>query len=223
MPAQLTALLDPAALAVVVLGTLLGTLARSGLSDARRAIGSVAALAGDAFDSDANRSTLAKVVPEIRSRGPLCAAGLSPPDPVLSDLIHHYLAHGNLDDVLERARSLRAEREAETSRASAVFETAGDLAPVFGLVGTLLAITQLGPVDTNAGNAAAPGLAAVASAVVSTLYGVLSAHLVYLPIGKAIARRSADNEKARAALLEWFAHEVSKPAANTPAILKDVA
>jgi len=107
-------------------------------------------------------------------------------------------------DVHEAARGDRIDRHA---RAARVFEQAGELAPVFGLVGTLFAMTQIASgLSIDTGTSA---FAAIATAVLSSLYGVLSANLVFLPMAQAIARRSQREEEARADLADWLAEELA--------------
>ncbi|MEL7446519.1 MAG: hypothetical protein AAGK02_12030, partial [Pseudomonadota bacterium] len=62
-------------------------------------------------------------------------------------------------------------------------------------------------------------IASLATAVLSTLYGVLSAHLVFLPLAMAIDRQGEHEEQARDRLVEWLTLHLSlndiRPAAAT--------
>jgi chemotaxis protein MotA len=53
---------------------------------------------------------------------------------------------------------------------------------------------------------------AISTAVLSTLYGALLAHLLCFPLATAITRRGARNESAREALAEWFIDQIAKAA-----------
>ena len=208
MPGEMMELFDPVALAVVLAGTALATLARSGLGHAGLAFGALIRLQRGGFDADANRAAIARIVPDIRRHGPLCSDGPLPPDPVFARLVDRYLAKGQIGPPLAEARAQRLLRERRAQQAASVFEQAGEIAPVFGLVGTLLSITQLMPVE-GAGAAEAT-MTAVAGAVLSTLYGVLAAHLLCVPLARAIERSSADEEFARSQLLDWFEAELER-------------
>jgi chemotaxis protein MotA len=50
----------------------------------------------------------------------------------------------------------------------------------------------------------------MASAVHTTLYGALLAHLVCHPLAAAIARRARAEQRARAALAEWFLAQLAR-------------
>lgn len=221
MPVDMMNLFDPVALGVVLAGTIMATIARSGWSQVISAVHALGTLTVRGFDADANRAALARLVPGIRERGPLCLDPPMPPDPEISRLLHDYLSKGEIEPPLQAARVHRMARERKAQAAASVFEQAGELAPVFGLVGTLLAITQLAPVGDN--NAAQITMTAVAGAVLSTLYGVLAAHLVWVPLARAIERRSAEQEHARSELLLWFEDEVSRARSSHPAPLRGVA
>lgn len=193
---------DPAALFVVLAGTAIATLARCGFSAIRAAIGALVRLPAPGFDEDANRAALARCASEIATRGHLCAECPLPPDRALARLADTYLTSGSLDALHTEARALRTVREVARAQAVRVFEFAGELAPVFGLVGTLFAITRLTPVAGS--TSAEVTMAAVATAVLSSLYGVLTAHLVYIPLAHAIERKGDREEDMRGDLLDWF-------------------
>ncbi len=200
-------LVDGDALGIVLIGTALATVARCGWGDIKAASRALKGLGKPGFDEAANRAVLAKAAPEIRQRGHLSADPVMPPDVSLAKLVDAYRMTGSIDALHSAARGDRASREVARAQAVRVFDYAGELAPVFGLVGTLFAITQL--------NAGAPSnttevmMAAIANAVLSSLYGVLTAHLVCVPIAGAIERRGAREESTRAQLIDWFEDQIS--------------
>ncbi|QUL36929.1 MotA/TolQ/ExbB proton channel family protein [Erythrobacter sp. JK5] len=193
---------DPGALVIVLAGTLIATAARCGARDLGVAGAALAALGRTRFDEDANRVALARTAHEVEQRGKLCAAVAMPPDASLARLIDAYVRHGSLDAMHQQAGSDRATREAARAVAVRTFEYAGELAPVFGLVGTLFGITRLVP---GAGDTIETTMAAIATAVLSTLYGVLTAHLLCIPLARAIERRGEREEEARERLVDWLA------------------
>lgn len=201
MTSTIAQMIDPGALTIVLSGTLIATAARCGWQDMRQATSAIGILAQGSFDEDSNRVALAQTVHEIGAHGPLGSEAALPPDPSLAKVVEAYLRHSSLE-AMQNAR--RAERTArELARVSAVrtFEYAGELAPVFGLVGTLFAITQLAPAS---GDVVQSTMAAIATAVLSTLYGVLTAHMLCFPLARAIERQGEREEQARENLIEWL-------------------
>jgi len=215
---DLSQLFDPGALAIVLAGTLIATLARCGWRDLRLALKASARLGRCDFDEAANRRAFSRTIAEVRRAGLLGAEAPPPPDPALALALGALFRHGSFDDFHSSRRASRAAREVARAGAMRVFEYAGELAPVFGLVGTLFAITQLVP-DAAAGNALAPPgsgpdptdatLAAVATAVLSSLYGVLTAHLFCIPLARAIERKGEREEAARSRLADWLEDEIA--------------
>jgi len=215
------ALLDVAALVIVLAGTLLATIARCGLHDMRAAVSALLHLGRPGFDEDANRAALARSAPEIRERGHLVADPALPSDPSMAKLVDVYRSTGSLDALHAAARGERAMREVTRMQAVRVFDYAGELAPIFGLVGTLFAITQLTPSGDDSTTQAMMG--AVATAVLSSLYGVLTAHLFCVPLAGVIDRRGQREESARAQLIEWFELEITGDRARLASHLRGVA
>ncbi|MEM9310141.1 MAG: MotA/TolQ/ExbB proton channel family protein [Pseudomonadota bacterium] len=200
-------LLDPWALAIVLVGTLVATFARAGAGDVARALSALGGLWRTRFDPDANRTALARWARSMRQRGLLGADEPFPPDRVLARALDALVRTASLGAFQTVHETARATHIRQAQRAAQVFEQAGDLAPVFGLVGTLFALTQIAPDAAAQGDATALG--AIATAVLSSLYGVLSAHLVFLPLAQAIARQAEREEEARAQLVEWLAAEAA--------------
>lgn len=221
MMSALAPLVDISAISIVIAGTWAAAAARSGRSGMASGVLALLRLGHRGFDEGANRSALARCAVSISKRGALCSETDLPPDPDLAGSVERYLSTGSLDKLHEAASEARKARLAERARGARLFETAGELAPVFGLVGTLFAITQLMP---------GPGfetsqtiMASLASAVLSTLYGVLTAHLIYFPIARAIERQSDAEEHARSAMLDWFLNEIGPHRVRKTSQLRDAA
>lgn len=200
-------LFDPVALSLVLGGTLLATLARAGFRDIGLAIQAVLSLPKSRFDKDANRTAMARWARAVRERGTLGAEEKMPPDEDLAQAVIVLIRTGSLRALQSAHAESHSRRLSVHGRAARVFEQAGELAPVFGLVGTLFSMTQLSPTVGAESNAATLG--AIATAVLSSLYGVLAAHLVCLPIAHAIARRAQEEEEAREELVNWLANEIA--------------
>ncbi|MDJ0643657.1 MAG: MotA/TolQ/ExbB proton channel family protein [Erythrobacter sp.] len=201
MTSTLAQMFDPGALTIVLSGTLLATAARCGWQDLKHAAIAVAQLRRGSFDEDGNRAALAHTVHEIEANGTLGADAPLPPDPSLAKVVNAYLRHSSVEAMQNARRAERTAREMERGAAARTFEYAGELAPVFGLVGTLFAMTQLAPTENDMVQAT---MSSIATAVLSTLYGVLIAHMLCFPIARAIERHGEREEAARERLIEWL-------------------
>lgn len=215
------AFLDPGALVIVLAGTLLATTARCGWHDMAVAIKALARIGSSNFDKDANRAALARCAPDIKRRGNLCTEAPLPPDQSIARLVKAYLVSGSIEALHITARAERSGREIRRGQAMRVFDYAGEQAPIFGLVGTLFAITLITPSSDIGATEAMMG--AVGTAVLSSLYGVLTAHLFCVPIAGAIERRGMREEAARTELVEWFESEITGERPPSFVRLRDAA
>lgn len=207
MPTTIASLFDPGALAIVAIGTMLACAARCGLRAFAEAWLAAAALMRRSFDAEANRRALAMALSTIRLDGPYRADPVPPPDRTLALMLERFLKLGGIDALHSTLREERAVAATRRLSAAQVFVTAGDLAPVFGLIGTLYALTQLEPVA--GADATRLTVAAMATAVHSTLYGALLAHLLFYPLANAIERRGLAEDQGRDALADWFVDQIS--------------
>lgn len=225
MPGTYSSLFDPGALAIVVAGTVLACVARSGWREFGAALGQAGSLLRRGFDGDANRKALALAVTGIQRDGSHRADPALPPDRALGMMLETFLRHGAVDTMLSTWRAQRSQDEARRTRAVQVFEWAGELAPVFGLIGTLYGLTQLAPAGSVSPDTAII-MAAVSTAVLTSLYGALLAHLVCFPLASAIERRGSQDEAAREALCDWFVEQLKRSpvaAQERRAVLRGVA
>jgi len=221
MSLDLASMFDPSALSIVMAGTALATLARAGWSNCLHALRSAIRLMGKGFDENANRTALARMARAIQKRGVLGAGEPLPPDPALAKAVVELVRTGSVTAMEDSLSQHSANGAHRSGRAAIVFEQAGELAPVFGLVGTLFAMTQIAP---GAGaDATTATFGAIATAVLSSLYGVLSAHLIFLPVAGAVSRRARDEAATRLALLEWLSHEIAEFVPSSKTTLKPAA
>lgn len=212
MPSSLMPLFDPGALAIVGTGTALACAARCGWRDFGAALRQAGGLARRRFNPEANRKALALALTAIQRDGSHRANPALPPDRALGMMLDTYLRHGTLDALQSTREATRALGAARRANAVQVFAWAGELAPVFGLIGTLYAFTQLAPMVGT--DSVALAMKAIATAVLSTLYGALLAHLICYPLSNAIARRGLEDEHRREALADWFVDQMGKSAAS---------
>lgn len=197
---------DPQAIAIVLAGTLAATLLRCGTADSRIALGALRGLLEPAFKIPQAKAELAVQIREIADDGFVRAEvhrfGDSEFDS-LSDLI---ISQRSIDSLHAEHEKFKDARLATARTAIRVFECAAELAPVFGLAGTLFALGQAqgnGPQDSGL-------VGAISMAVVTTLYGLLAANFLFAPLGTAIARKSRQEEHDRDEVLEWLAHGIRK-------------
>lgn len=207
-------LFDPASAALVLGGTLVATLARAGWRDARATLREIAALARPRFDFAAARASLAAEVETIRHDGLLRAKPVPVADSELSDATAALARHRSVAALLDQHRQHRARREERRARALATLEQAAELAPVFGLVGTLVGLASLPATGLDGGGAV---MAAVSTAILTTLYGQLIAHLLVMPLAGLVERRGRAEEADRERLIGWLAEQVG-PACPRPVL-----
>jgi len=95
-----------------------------------------------------------------------------------------------IEEVLKRDVSLTLERHEVGQN---VFRGMGESAPAFGMIGTLVGLVQM---LANMRDPAAIG-PAMSVAVLTTLYGVVLAHLFFIPLADKLALRSQEEERNR--------------------------
>ena len=80
----------------------------------------------------------------------------------------------------------------------AIFEAAGGFSPTMGIVGTVMGLVQV------LGNMSTPEKLAesIAVAFIATLYGVLFANLLYLPLANKIKRKTKEGQLERLLIME---------------------
>ncbi|WP_052223138.1 MotA/TolQ/ExbB proton channel family protein [Novosphingobium malaysiense] len=205
-------LFDATSALIVVGGTCLATVLRSGLTDTRAALGALVRLGRKEFDAARVRAELAVQVREMQRNGVIRTE-----PPQLGDV-----EFDEATDALIGTRSVSALHRSHTAhkrrrnhgamRAVRTLNQAADLAPVFGLAGTLVSLSQL---PTGAG----PGGSftdAISMAVLTTLYGLLLGNLFFAPLARAVARRASDEEKERQAVLDWLEKQVADALPDNP-------
>jgi len=193
-------LLDPSSLALVLVGTVMATVLRCGWADTRLAFSALGLLFSARFDAERARAELAIQVREIEEDG-------------LVRAVPHHFGDGEFDemtDALIRTRSIQALHERHednrtrrmdaSHRAVMVLVSAAELSPVFGLVGTLVALGRLSETVASTGNFAG----AIGMAVATTLYGLVAANFLFAPLAAMISRRAQAEDRAREALIAWL-------------------
>lgn len=189
---------DPMSLALVVAGSLIITAMRCGFSETLRAFQASAALWQPSFDRTEAKAEMAKQVREIADDGFVRAEAHHIGDGEFDNLADLLISRRSIDALLEEHERYKSDRADRASRAVRVFETAAESGPIMGLAGTLIALAS----QRSGGSADLVG--AVGMAVLTTLYGLLIANIVFSPIAAAIARRNQREESDRESVLAWL-------------------
>ncbi len=196
-------LIDPVSAAVVGGGTLLATVLRAGPRACGGAMAAVARLPHRGFDAAALRSDLARQVQDIRTDGLLRADPHRTGDAAIDEAARALIETRSLAAFRASLDHHRQHRRHRAETAAGTLAMAAEAAPAFGLAGTLLALSQLPDGGLQAGFGGA-----VAAAVLTTLYGLLLAHLLFAPLAQAVTRASEREEAERGELLDWAASQL---------------
>lgn len=202
---QLESLIDPASAAIVVGGTLVATFLRSGVRDCRVAIGAVRALFRPPFQAEGARAALAAHVQAIRHDGLIRAPTHHIGDAEFDEACDGLAQSHSLTALRDVHRSHRERRLDRNARAVETFAQAAELAPVFGLAGTLVSLSQLS--STAAGQL--DFTAAIGMAVLTTLYGLLLGNIVLAPLARWVERVAVADERERQDVVDWLEAQIA--------------
>jgi chemotaxis protein MotA len=200
-----TTLIDAPSVAIVFGGTAVATLLRCGRSDCLATLRQLGQLGRRSFDGAAVRAELAVQVQEICRDGLLGAPQHHFGDEEFEQATDALLYHRSVSALLDKHEAHKARRLAGSERAIRTLAQAAELAPVFGLAGTLISLSQL----PDGGSAGGTYGAAISMAVVTTLYGLIAANLILAPLARMIERASATEEEARQKVIDWLATQLS--------------
>jgi len=209
-------MIDIPTLAIVLGGTLLSTFLRCGLADCRATLRQLGRtlVRQTPFDADAVRARMARVLQDIRRDGLLRAQPRGVGDGEFDAALDALVMQRSVGSARDALKAERERRLAPVRAASATLSQAAELAPVFGLAGTLISLGHMpaGGVDRSA------YMPAIAMAVHATLYGLITAHLVLGPLARLVERRAGREEADRRALADWLEIEVvcAIPARGAP-------
>jgi chemotaxis protein MotA len=209
---NIEALLDPWSLAIVLGGTAFATLLRCGPSEWRALSRCIGQLGTRRFSYVRARAELAPQVEVIRHDGVLRAQPDPSGDVEIAEATDALIRHRSVSALIEAHERHRRMRQELRRSAVQMLAQAGELAPVFGLVGTLIALSQMSADGLERGAL----MGAVATAVLTTLYGLLTAHLLIFPLARMIERRGDDEEAERQKLMDWLASQVAPAMPSAP-------
>lgn len=198
-------LIDGPSAAIVFGGTLIATVLRCGFTDCRSTIQALRHLRTEGFDLERVRAELAVQVQEIHRDGLLRTKPHNYGDREFDEATEALLERRSVAALLERHEAHKARRLGLSERAVRTLAQAAELAPVFGLAGTLISLSQLPANGIVQGSFAG----AISMAVVTTLYGLLAANLLLAPLARVIERAAQAEEVKRQEVLDWLTSQIA--------------
>lgn len=192
---HLSAILLPGPLAIVFLGTIGAGLAGGTLRDALHAVRMMPrAFTAKAPRRGATITTIVTLSDRARREGLLALeeAAQDVEDQFLRDGLMAAIDGTDPEDLRILLEDRIDTKRAQDRVASGFFNTLGGYAPTVGIIGTVISLVHV------LENLSDPGSLGpmIAAAFVATLWGVLSANLIWLPIGSRL-RRISDLECAQ--------------------------
>ena len=199
-------LADALGAAIVLGGTLLATLVGSGRRELAAALAGIGHLLARPFDYERARAEIARDVEAVKADGVLRSRGIHSSDAELSAVTRALIHDRSVQSLIDAHERCKRQRQHQLHLAVRPIRLAAEMAPVFGMAGTLLGLTQVQAGGVEGGTAM---LAGIGLAVVSTLYGLLLAHLAFHPLASLIERRGREEEAARQQLIDWLARQLA--------------
>jgi chemotaxis protein MotA len=122
---------------------------------------------------------------EVRQDRGVSASNLleSEDDPIFRRLGRHVLEGTRPDEIESDAMILGRREMEEFRRSEKVLSTIGDFAPAMGMIGTVIGLIRLLSTMEDFENLGS----GMAIALLTTFYGLLLAHLLYLPLARLVA------------------------------------
>lgn len=197
-------LFDGLSLAIVLGGTALATVLRSGRREMSVTAQALVGLLARRFSAVQAKADLAAQVSAIRRDGLLRASARAIGDREFDDVTDVLIRSRSLDALIERHHDHRRTRLAAANVAVRTLSQAAELGPVFGMVGTLVSLSRLPSTGLEQG--ALSG--AISMAVMTTLYGLLIANLVLAPLARAVERRAQDEDRQRQEVIDWLSGQI---------------
>ncbi len=197
-------LLDLLSAVIVVGGTVFATALRSGVEDCRRTMAALASLTRPRFSAPNVRAIIAPMAARVRQDGLLRVQFRPLGDRAFDEALAVLVQSRSMTAMAEQHTAGQVARLNAAAAAARTLAQAAELGPVFGLAGTLISLSQL-PAD---GLARGMFMGAISMAVLSTLYGLLLANIVFAPLARAVERRAETEEEARQALFDWMVSQL---------------
>jgi chemotaxis protein MotA len=189
--------LDPLAVGIVLGGTAATVLLRNQLRDVGRALAALRTLWRRPFDAAPLLHQAAALERIAKRHGLLSLDRSVLDDPDMADAVHAAV-DGATPDQVGALVSARIDSRADRHRAAIeVWTGAAETAPAMGLIGTILGLVQMFAAMTDPDRIGA----AMAVALLATLYGALLANLVAMPIASRLKRLARTEAAERQRLI----------------------
>jgi chemotaxis protein MotA len=164
------------------------------------------------FESERARAEIARDVEAIRTDGVLRARPMRSSDTEITTVTEALIHDRSLNSLIEAHDRFRRDRLHLRQRALRPIRLAGEMAPVFGMAGTLFSLSQM----NTGGPAEAASMSSIGLAVITTLYGLLAAHLLFHPLASLVERRASREEADRQLLIDWMARQLAGSLPSAP-------
>ncbi|KRC79565.1 motility protein A [Sphingomonas sp. Root241] len=207
--------LDPLALAIVFGGTVLAVVLRTPLGDLGRGIVALRTLARRRFDAGPLLAQVAAFRRIVRRHGVIALDRNVIADPDTAAAVAAIVDGATPDQVAELLEQRRLARFERHRAAAEMWSAAADIAPAMGMIGTLIGLVQMFTAMRDPKTIGA----AMAVALLTTLYGAVIACLIATPIAARLKRQSRHEAHERARL----AAPLAELAAVEPRHAKDIA
>ena len=189
--------LDPVALAIVLGGTMVAVLLRTSLGDLGRGLAALRTLGRRCFDAEPLLGQIAAFGRIAQRHGVIALDRSVIADSDLAAAVAAIVDGGSPERVsalLDQRRLARFERH----RAAAEMWTGmADIAPAMGMIGTLIGLVQMFTAMRDPKTIGA----AMAVALLTTLYGAIVACLVATPVASRLKRHARHEAQERARLV----------------------
>jgi chemotaxis protein MotA len=188
--------LDPLALAIVLGGTVVAVILRTPLADLGRGLAALGTLTRRRFDAEPLIAQVAAFTRIVRRHGVIALDRNVIADPDTAAAVAAIVDGATSEQVaalLEQRRLARFERH---RAAAEMWSAAADIAPAMGMIGTLIGLVQMFTAMRDPKTIGA----AMAVALLTTLYGAVIACLLATPVAARLKRQSRHEAQERARL-----------------------
>lgn len=199
-------LLDGTSAAIVVGGTLVATVLRCGLRDCLVTLSGLAGTLRPGFDADKTRAELAQQIQTIQSDGLLRAEPRHFSDEEFGQMADTLIEQRSLNAIITKHNAHKALRAKASGTTVGTLCQAAEMGPVFGLVGTLVALSQL----QSDPSGQTMLTSSIPTAIITTFYGLIIANMVFSPLARFVQRRAIAEEEQRQSLIDWLTLELSR-------------
>lgn len=180
--------LDPVAFAIVGGGTLAATILRTPACDLVRGIAALGTLAKSRFAADPLLEQIAAFGRIAKRHGVVSLDRSVIADPDVAAAVAAIVDGGSPGEIAELLRHRRRARTERAAAAAEMWAAAAETAPAMGMVGTLIGLVGM---FVKMQDPHAIG-AAMAVALLATLYGALLGNLALAPVAARLRRHARD-------------------------------